>query len=88
MANTKQSTKRARQTQKHEQHNAGQRTAIRTSIKKVLKAFQSKDGNAAKDLFQKTVSILDKAASHHIIHHNKASRLKSRLHTKLKNIFN
>jgi small subunit ribosomal protein S20 len=86
VANTKQSTKRARQTLKREARNASQRTAIRSSIKKVLKVFQAKDLKAAQDAFKKTVSVIDKAVTHHIIHRNKASRLKSRLHTKLKNI--
>lgn len=86
MANTKQSTKRARQTKKREQHTAGQRTQIRSSIKKVLKVIQSKDLKAAQAAFIHTVSKLDKAVHHHILHRNKASRLKSRLHAKLKSL--
>ncbi len=84
MANTKQSTKRARQTKKREAHKMGQRTHIRSSIKKVLKVLQSKDVKAAETAFLQTISAIDKAVNHHIIHRNKASRLKSRLHAKLK----
>lgn len=84
VANTKQSTKRARQTKKREQRTTGQRTHIRTSIKKVLKALQSKDLKTAQAAFFTAISTLDKAVTHHIIHRNKASRLKSRLHAKLK----
>lgn len=86
MANTKQSTKRARQGKKREQHNASQRSVIRSSIKKVLKSVVAKDPKAALTAYQVTAKVLDKAASHHIIHKNKASRLKSRLHAKLKSI--
>ena len=84
MANTKQSTKRARQTKKREERTSGQRTHIRSSIKKVLKVMQSKDLKAAQAAFISTISAIDRAVTHHIIHRNKASRLKSRLHAKLK----
>lgn len=83
MANTSQATKRAIQNQKRALHNTSQRSALRTTLKKTLQLIRAKDPEVQK-LFQKTVSLIDRTASHGVIHPNKAARLKSRLHKKLK----
>lgn len=86
MANTLQAKKRARQNQKRQLHNASQRSAVRTVVKKTLKSLQANDLFAAQTTFQQAVKLLDKAAGKQIIHPNKAARLKSRLNQKLRGL--
>ncbi|AAO89942.1 30S ribosomal protein S20 [Coxiella burnetii] len=86
MANSAQAKKRARQNEKRELHNASQRSAVRTAVKKILKSLQANDSSAAQSAYQHAVQILDKAAGRRIIHPNKAARLKSRLSQKIKNL--
>ncbi|MFW0072930.1 MAG: 30S ribosomal protein S20 [Coxiella-like endosymbiont] len=86
MANSPQARKRTRQRKKRELHNASQRSAVRTVIKKTLKSLQTNDRQAAQIAFQKAIRILDKAAARRTIHLNKAARLKSRLNQKLKSL--
>ena len=84
MANTAQSKKRARQAEGRRKHNASQRSAMRTAIKKTLAAVESGDYEAATAAYAAVVPVLDRAVTHGIIHKNKASRHKSRLNTNVK----
>lgn len=84
MANSNQSRKRARQAESRRKHNAGRRSMLRTSIKKVLKAISAQEKEDATLAFQTAVPIVDKMASKRIIHKNKAARIKSRLARKIK----
>jgi small subunit ribosomal protein S20 len=84
MANTAQARKRARQSVKQNAHNTSQRSALRTAIKAVRKAIESGDKAAAAQVFQTSVSTLDRIADKKIIHKNKAARHKSRLAAALK----
>ena len=84
MANTAQARKRVRQAEKNRTHNASRRSMMRTLVRKTLTAIASGDQAAAKDIFSKTSSILDKAAKTGLIHKNKAARHKSRLSQKIK----
>lgn len=86
MANSPQARKRAKQSKKRGLRHASQRSTVRTVIKKTVKIFQMKDRESAQIAFQKAVRIFDKAAARHIIHPNKAARLKSRLSQKLKGL--
>ena len=43
MANTVQAKKRARQAEKHRQHNASFRSMVRTAIKRVVAAIETGD---------------------------------------------
>lgn len=83
MANTVQAKKRVRQIEKRSLLRASQRSAVRTAIKKVLKAIGT-DVDAAKTEYKNMTKLVDQAARHHVIHPNKASRLKSRLNKRLK----
>ena len=47
MANSPQARKRARQAEVRRSHNAGRRSMLRTSIKKVVKALDANDKAAA-----------------------------------------
>lgn len=86
MANSAQAKKRIKQAEKARSRNASQRSAMRTSVKKVLKAIEAKDLETAKSTYQYASSLLDRAARKGLIHKNKAARLKSRVNAKIKAI--
>ncbi len=86
MANIKSAIKRARQNKKIRAHNASQRSNLRTYVKRVLAAVATKDHKQAVESFKETQPVIDRAASHKIIHKNKAARLKSRLNLKVKQL--
>ena len=86
MANSKQALKRARQAENNRQQNASQRSAMRTTVKKVLKSAGAGDQEAATAAFARCVPALDAAAGKGLIHKNKAARLKSRLNARLKKL--
>jgi len=79
MANSAQARKRARQSVARNQHNASLRSMLRTSIKRVRQAIAAGDKAVATEVFQKTMSVIDRIADKNIIHKNKAARHKSRL---------
>lgn len=79
MANTPQAKKRVRQAEKRRLHNAGLRSMLRTYIKKVVEAINSKNSEAAQKAYQEAVPVIDRMACKGIIHKNKAARHKSRL---------
>lgn len=84
MANSPSARKRARQTENRRQHNASLRSMVRTSIKKVVKAIDAKDIDAAKVAYTAAVPVIDRMADKGIIHKNKAARHKSRLNAQIK----
>lgn len=84
MANTAQARKRARQADKRRLLNASQRSMMRTSIKKVVKAIQSGDKEAAAKAYKEAVPVIDSTATKGLIHANKAARHKSRLNGHIK----
>ena len=86
MANTVQAKKRARQAEDHRQHNTSLRSMLRTHIKKVLKAVETKDKNAAQAAYKEAVSVIDRVANKGIIHKNNAARQKSRLNTRVRGL--
>jgi small subunit ribosomal protein S20 len=86
VANTAQAAKRARQNEKRRLHNMGQKSAVRTNVKKALKLIGEKKKDEAVGVFQDAAISLDRLASKKVIHRNKAARLKSRLNAKLKAI--
>lgn len=83
MANTKQAKKRARQAEDHRQRNIGQRSELRTSIKKVIKAIETVGADARAEL-KSAESVIDHMARKGHIHKNKAARHKSRLSARIK----
>lgn len=86
MANTASAKKRARQAEKRRTHNTAQRSALKTSIKKVLTAIASGDKTAAEAAYRRAVPLIDRAAGKGLIHKNKAARHKSRLLTRIRAI--
>jgi len=77
MANTAQAKKRAKQAEKSRIRNAGQRSNLRTFIKKVIAAVNAGDKEKAQAAYQTVVPIIDSAVNKGIIHKNKAARGKS-----------
>lgn len=86
MANTAQAKKRARQAEKSRIRNAGQRSKLRTFVKKVLAAIEVGDKEQAQLAFKAVVSVIDSAVTKGLIHRNKASRNKSRLNSKVRSM--
>jgi small subunit ribosomal protein S20 len=84
MANTAQARKRARNAEKSRVRNAGQRSHLRTFIKKVIAAVESGDAAEAKVAYATAVPIIDSAVTKGIIHKNKAARNKSRLNKRVR----
>lgn len=84
MANSAQARKRARQSEVRRQRNTAQRSALRTFIKKVIKAIRAEDKEAATQAYKDAVPRIDRAARKGLIHANKAARHKSRLNAHIK----
>lgn len=84
MANSAQARKRARQNTKRRQHNASQRSMVRTYIKRVNSAIEAKSYELATEGYNKAVPVIDRMADKGIIHKNKAARHKSRLNAAIK----
>ena len=84
MANTAQAKKRARQAEKHRLHNTSLRSTLRTHIKKVAKAIETKDKTAALAAYREATSVIDSTANKGLLHKNAAARHKSRLNTRLR----
>lgn len=79
MANTPSVEKRVRAAAKRRHHNAVRRSAMRTAIKKVIRAVEAKDLELARGAFRDATKILAISAGKRLITKNKAARHMSRL---------
>ena len=86
MANSAHARKRARQSEKQRQHNAGLRSQFRTAIKKIRKAIEAGDKAAAAKQLVDSQSVIDRIADKKVVHKNLASRTKSRLAQAIKSM--
>ncbi|HEU0290569.1 MAG TPA: 30S ribosomal protein S20 [Burkholderiales bacterium] len=84
MANIASARKRARQAEKHRQHNAALRSELRSAIRNVRKAIAAGDKKAARNVLQSAAGVIDSIADKRIIHKNAAARHKSRLAARIK----
>lgn len=84
MANTSQARKRARQAGVRRIRNAGQRSMMRTYVKKIVKAIASGDKSQAAEAYKEAVPILDRLSRKGLVHPNKAARHKSRLNAQIR----
>ncbi len=84
MANIASAKKRARQSEKHRQHNASQRSMVRTYMKKVVAAIAARDKKQAEEAFRAAQPMIDRMAGKGLLHKNKAARHKSRLSAQIK----
>jgi len=84
LANIKSAQKRARQNIVRRARNQALRSRGRTAIKKVLKAIQAGDREAATALFRAAVPEIDRLVTKGLIAKNRAAKYKSRLNAKLR----
>ncbi|MDH3632400.1 MAG: 30S ribosomal protein S20 [Gammaproteobacteria bacterium] len=84
MANSASARKRANQAEQRRQNNASRRSMMRTHLKATMAAITAADKKTAEEAFKKVVPILDSAATHGLISHNKAARHKSRMNAQIK----
>jgi small subunit ribosomal protein S20 len=84
LANIQSAKKRARQNIKRRAHNVALRSRMRSALKRVLKALQSGDKEAARASLAAAVPEIDKAASRGLIRKNRAAHYKSRLNARLR----
>jgi small subunit ribosomal protein S20 len=83
VANTVQAKKRARQADKRNAHNVAARSAIRTAMKRVVKACATGDHATASAAYKAAVPTIDKGVSKGYVHRNAAARYKSRLNARV-----
>ncbi len=83
MPNSNSAKKRVRQTEGRKMRNKARKTRVRTEVRKVRKAVAMGDAAAAANSFKSAEALLDRAAQKHVMHRNKANRLKSRLARKV-----
>ena len=79
MPNHKSAEKRVRQNEKRRAINRGNRTKVRTYIKKLRTALDSGDKKQVADLLPEAMSVIDKSVQKGVMHANAAARYKSRL---------
>ena len=84
MANIKSAEKRARQTIKRRAHNMAARSKLRTAIKSVTAAVAAGNKEEAAANLKAAGPIIDSAVNKGLIHRNKASRHKSHLNARVK----
>ncbi|TFH43883.1 MAG: 30S ribosomal protein S20 [Lysobacterales bacterium] len=84
MANSRQSRKRASQSEARRMQNVGMRSKMRTFIKKVVKAIESGDKKADEGDYRDAVPLIDNSAGRNMMHANKAARHKSRLNARIR----
>jgi len=84
MANTKSAQKAVRKIARRTEVNKSRRTQMRTFVKKVEAALDSKDGKAAAEALKAAEPKLARAAQKGIVHKNAAERKISRLTKRVK----
>jgi small subunit ribosomal protein S20 len=84
MANTPQSQKRARQTERRTAVNKARRSRIRTYLRKVEEAIAGGDAQVAADALKAAQPELMRGVTKGVVHKNTASRKISRLAARVK----
>ena len=79
MANIKSAKKRILVTQTRTARNKAIKSEVKTMVKRVYAAIESKDQEAAKAALKDAISTMDKATSKGVYHKNTASRKVARL---------
>lgn len=86
MANTEQSKKRVRQTERRTEVNKARRSRIRTFLRKVEEALASGNAEAARTALLAAQPELDRGVSKGILHKNTVARKLSRLSARVKTL--
>ena len=84
MANRRSSIKKIRVDKRRTLRNLNVRTELKTAARKVRELLSAKKKSEAEEAVRALFSKLDKAVKKNILHRNRASRLKSRVHTKVR----
>lgn len=84
MPNIKSAKKRAKQSEKRRVRNYARKSDVKTAVKKVLDAVESKDAETAKDLLRIAQAKLARAQGKGLLHRNAVARKMSRLAKKVK----
>lgn len=84
MANSAQSQKRARQTERRTEVNKARRSRIRTFLRKVEEAIASGDAKAAQEALRAAQPELMRGVTRGVVHKNTAARKISRLSARVK----
>jgi len=79
MANSPSARKRALQSESNRQRNRAYRSRMHTAVKQLRHAIEQHDSVKARLLLPETIRVVDATAAKGAIHHNTASRTKSRL---------
>jgi len=79
MPNHKSAEKRVRQNEKRRAINRGNRTKVRTYIKKLRTALDAGDKQKVAEILPEAISVIDKSVQKGVMHANAAARYKSRL---------
>ncbi len=86
MANSPQSKKRARQTERRTEVNKARRSRIRTYLRRVEEAIASGNGDKATEALKAAQPELMRGVSKGVYHRNTAARKMSRLASRVKSI--
>jgi len=84
VAHSKSAEKRIRQNAARRLRNRSAKSAQRTSMKKLTAAIEAGDADVANALYRNTQKVLDKNVSKGIMVKGTASRIKSRIATRIK----
>lgn len=84
MANTPQSQKRARQTERRTAVNKARRSRIRTFLRKVEEAIATGDAQVASEALKAAQPELMRGVTKGVVHKNTAARKMSRLSARVK----
>jgi small subunit ribosomal protein S20 len=79
LAHSRSAEKRIRQNETHRLRNRGDRSRLRTDIKRLRKVIDDKDTQKARELLPSTTALIDRMVKKGVIHENTGSRYKSRL---------
>ena len=86
MANRRSSIKKIRIDKRRTLRNLAVRTELKTVARKVRELVSAKKRSEAEQAVRALFSKLDKAVKKHILHKNRASRLKSRIQRKINSL--
>ena len=84
--NIRSAEKRLRQNDKRWRLNHARKIALKGVVRQIRLHLASKDKESARSLLPELAQAADKAARHHTIHKNKASRIKSRWTKKVESL--
>ena len=86
MAHHNSAVRQLRRSVRRNATNRKNKSELRTQVKRLREAIQSKDKDVAEKLLPSTVSLIDRSVKKGAIHENKGARYKSRLGRQVKSL--